>query len=227
MILRRLFIIIILYGWLFTDCSQQRTDPLPFLVIEEFNYSEITNWKPNYPQNWRMHQKDDQPTYQLLIPEKKEKVRAPTSRSIFKPYDVKSFKLKTKVQCMTDTSNKHRDICLFFGYQDSLHYYYTHFSGASDDFHNIIALVNNSDRMKINMEAPGTSIAHLTDYKWHNVKIIRDVDSGSIEAYIDDIQNPALTAIDKTLGHGRIGLGSFDDTGNFAHAELWGQLFDK
>jgi hypothetical protein len=31
-----------------------------------------------------------------------------------------------------------------------------------------------------------------------------------------------VTAVDKTLGHGLVGIGSFDDTGSFDDIKLWG-----
>jgi len=34
--------------------------------------------------------------------------------------------------------------------------------------------------------------------------------------------DPAMTAHDKTLTHGRVGLGSFDDSGQFDDLQVWG-----
>jgi hypothetical protein len=33
---------------------------------------------------------------------------------------------------------------------------------------------------------------------------------------------PAMTAHDKTFNHGRLGAGSFDDTGMFDDIRIWG-----
>ncbi len=43
--------------------------------------------------------------------------------------------------------------------------------------------------------------------------------------YMDDMTSPILTAVDKTLGHGQVGLGSFDDTGSFDDIKLWGKIY--
>jgi len=115
-------------------------------------------------------------------------------------------------------------LCLFYGYQDSVHFYYTHFSAISSGNHNIIGIVNNADRKKISREAPGSSPTRLVDYNWHQLKISRNINTGEIKAYIDDLDTPILTAVDTTFKSGKIGIGSFDDTGAFAALKLWGEL---
>ncbi len=42
--------------------------------------------------------------------------------------------------------------------------------------------------------------------------------------YFDDMENPVMTARDKTFTWGRIGIGSFDDTGEFDEVRLYGEL---
>ena len=46
--------------------------------------------------------------------------------------------------------------------------------------------------------------------------------SGEIEVYFDDMQTPVMKAVDTTFGTGRIGVGSFDDTGDFDTIRLYG-----
>jgi hypothetical protein len=54
------------------------------------------------------------------------------------------------------------------------------------------------------------------------VRVVRRVASGKIEVYFDDMENPAMTATDKTFQWGRVGVGTFDDTGNVDEVILWG-----
>ena len=58
---------------------------------------------------------------------------------------------------------------------------------------------------------------------WHRARIRREAASGKIEVFFDDMQEPVMTAIDKTFTHGRVGIGSFDDTGDFDAIRLWGK----
>jgi len=142
-------------------------------------------------------------------------VRAPTSWSLLQGFDVTSFQLTGRVKCKTNPSNVYRDMCVFFHFQDSAHFYYVHFSAKSDPLHNIIGLVNGKDREKINFEPEGESVFRLIDNNWHTFKVTYDASTGKIKAYMDDMENPILTANDQTLSHGLVGVGSFDDTGYF------------
>jgi hypothetical protein len=60
------------------------------------------------------------------------------------------------------------------------------------------------------------------DEKWHNVKVVRRISDGKIEVYFDDMEKPVMTATDKTFLWGQVGLGSFDDTGNWDDFKLYG-----
>ena len=61
------------------------------------------------------------------------------------------------------------------------------------------------------------------DDQWHNVKLVRDSKKGTIEIYFDDMKKPHMSAVDKTFGKGRIGLGSFDDMNDFDDIKIWGK----
>ena len=51
---------------------------------------------------------------------------------------------------------------------------------------------------------------------------MRDVDSGKIDVFFDDMETPVMTAVDKTFTWGQVGIGSFDDTGNFDNVLVYG-----
>ena len=135
-------------------------------------------------------------------------------------HDVSSFEFSGRLRCRTDPSNPFRDMCVIFHYQDPTHFCYVHFAGKSDDVHNIIGLVDGADRVKINAEPAGASVFRLTDLAWHAFKVTCDARTGEIRAYLDDMAVPILTARATVLGHGRVGVGSFDDTGAFDDIEL-------
>jgi len=201
---------------------KMKNDSLPLLYVENFNDGNANNWQPNYPQNWRVIKEDQKYIYQLTAAGQSGQIRKPTSISVLTLFDVGSFELTVSAKCYTNSDNPYRDLCLFFGYQDSVHFYYAHFSAKSDNVHNIIGIVNNADRTKINTEPPGTSLARLTGYDWHHLKISQNIETGEIKAYVDDFNTPILNATDTTFKHGKIGVGSFDDTGAFTDLTLWG-----
>ena len=63
--------------------------------------------------------------------------------------------------------------------------------------------------------------------EWHNLKIVRDIDSGKIDVYFDDMDKPVKSAVDKTFTWGQIGIGSFDDRGYFDDIVLRGVKIKK
>ena len=190
------------------------------LVFEDSFDAGRSNWETNPSSLWEVITVDGENIFHLKEPGKQGAVRAPTSRAIFTPVEVESFELSVQAKCLTDTTNKRRDICLFFGYQDSMRYYYAHFSAISDQVHNIIGLVNNADRVKINHEPAGASAAKLTHPGWYTLRVVRNADTGEIKAFVDDDPEAVLTATDKTFLKGKIGIGSFDDPAYFRHVIL-------
>jgi hypothetical protein len=113
----------------------------------------------------------------------------------------------------------HRDLCLYFGYQDPSHFYYVHIANRSDPHSNSIFLVDGKPRVSIaKTRTEGTK----WDDNWHTIRLLRDVDKGTIELFYDDMTKPIMTAVDKSFTSGRIGVGSFDDTGRFDNIRLLG-----
>jgi hexosaminidase len=194
----------------------------PPLVAYDFEDEEVQGWEPNIPENWFVGLESGTRCYQLLNPGIQGKVRAPTSWSVLKDFDVSSFVFSGRLKCKAKSDNPHRDMVVIFHYQDATHFYYVHFSASSDENHNIIGLVNGKDRVKINVESPEESSARLTDMQFHEFKVTCNAETGEIKAYLDDMKAPILTARDITLGHGLVGVGSFDDTGSFDDIKLWG-----
>jgi len=124
---------------------------------------------------------------------------------------VGDFILDVKLQS-TIKDYEHRDMCLFFGFQDPAHFYYVHFGKKADDHANQIFIVNNAPRKKISTTS--TTGTPWTD-DWHHARVVRNTGSGTIEVYFDDMEKPAMTATDKAFSWGQVGIGTFDDTGNF------------
>jgi hypothetical protein len=210
-----------------SSCATKDGDELPLLASYDFEDGKAEDWAPNHPEHWQVAQKDGSMVYELVSSGTHGEIRAPTSWSLLSEHDVTSFVITGRLKCKTDASNTHRDMCVFFHYHDKIHFYYVHFSAISDDLHNIVGLVNGADRVKINSELPGESVFRLTDMEWHTFKVTYDASTGDIKAYMDDMNNPILTARDTTLGHGRVGIGSFDDTGSFDDIKLWGKINPK
>jgi len=96
-----------------------------------------------------------------------------------------------------------------------------YFGKKTDEGANQIFIVHDAPRVKISTKTtPGTP----WDDEWHTLRVTRDVDSGTINTYFDDMDNPVMTATDKTFTSGRIGIGSFDDTADWDSVILRGDV---
>jgi len=217
-------IILLIGTCMFTWCLAVQTSELrlPLLASSDFEDGQAAGWQPNDPAHWLVIKQDGSFVYELTAPGEQGKLRAPTSWSLLTAHDVNSYVFAGRLKCGVDPSNTYRDLCVFFHFQDPTHFCYVHFSARSDEVHNIIGLVNGADRVKINSEPPGKSTFRLTDTNWHQFKVAYDAAAGRIEVFLGDMEKPILTAVDKTLGHGLVGIGSFDDTGCFDDITLRG-----
>ena len=205
------------------SCGKEGMKELPLLASYDFEDGQVEGWQTNIPEHWQVVEKDGSMVYELVLPGQQGEIRGPTSWSILPEHDVTSFMLTGRLKCKAEASNPHRDMCVIFHFQNPTHFYYVHFSASSDGLHNIIGLVNGADRDKVNSEPPGESVFLLTDNDWHSFKVTYDAETGDIKAFLDDMDTPILTACDKTLTHGFVGIGSFDDTGYFDDIILQGK----
>lgn len=207
-------------AWLACACPGDKAGDPVLLMSCDFETGTAEGWQPKDAGRWRVADVGGSKAYELTAPGEQGAIRAPTAWSVWTGREVASFDLSGRLRCHTDPATAVRDMCVIFGYRDPAHFYYVHFAGTSDGVHNIIGLVDGADRVKINAEPAGGSVFRLTDREWHRFKVVRDAAAGEIRAYLDDMTVPILTARDRTLGRGLVGVGSFDDTGAFDDLEL-------
>ena len=194
---------------------------LPLLFHENFESGKADHWEPTDAKAWKMIHQGDNHVFSLVNKRSKFEppVRSPYNRALLKNIDVSDFIFDVKLQS-TIPDYGHRDLCLFFGYQDDAHFYYVHFGKKMDDHANQIFIVNDKPRTKISTK---TTAGTDWDDEWHHARVVRDTESGSIKIYFDNMEEPIMTATDKTFLTGRVGIGSFDDTCNFDELLLFGK----
>ncbi len=221
MIKKHIFLLILLIS--FAACGIDSSTELPLLTSYDFENGKSEGWKPNFSECWEIADLDGSTVYALTASGESGDIAAPKTWSILTGHDVTSFEFTGRLKCMAEIDNPNRDLCIFFHYLDPTHFYYVHFSARSDERHNIIGLVNGADRIKINVEPAGMSVFRLTDREWHSFKVTYDEETGKIAAYLDDLDTPILTASGSVLGHGLVGIGSYDDIGFFDDILLQGK----
>ncbi len=186
----------------------------PIVVFEEDFESGIDRWQVLDPGTWKLSDSESSGTKTFEITARKSDykppVRSPGHVALIKDLEVGNFDITFRVRSTKDTGN-HRDCCVFFGYQDDQHFYYVHLGAKPDPHSGQIMIVNEAPRKAM------TENTKLTpwDDQWHTVRVARNVDSGSIKIYFDDLKTPHMEVSDKHFGKGRVGIGSFDDLNEF------------
>jgi hypothetical protein len=190
------------------------------LVFEDDFEKGADHWQPTDPKAWRIAETDHGKVYNQFAQSKyNPPFRSPFNISLLKDVTVGDFVLTAKVQTTNIKAGAHLDMCVFWGYQDPSHFYYVHLGRTPDPNSSQIMLVNGAPRKMITQnKSPGVP----WDEKWHQVKVVRSTRDGKIEVYFDDMEKPMMTAVDKAFTWGKVGLGSFDDHGNWDDFKLYG-----
>lgn len=135
---------------------------------------------------------------------------APSARAIYDKSTFTSFNLTVEIKSNAPLAEIKGDMVIIFGYQSSTQFYYAHLTGAVDSIHNGVFLVDNADRHKVDFTEFEPV---LTDREWHIIRLARDIETGSISIFRDAEKEPIMRVQDRTFLEGKIGFGSFNDTG--------------
>lgn len=197
---------------------------LPLIFEDDFEQG-ADHWQPTDPSAWRVVQTDQGKVYnQFKLSQYQPPYRSPHNISLVKDLLVGDFVLTAKVQSTNSKAGAHQDMCVFFNYQDPAHFYYVHLGKRPDPNSSQIMIVDGAPRKMITKnDSPGIP----WDDAWHDVKVVRRTGDGAIEIYFDGMENPKMVAVDKTFTWGQVGLGSFDDHGNWDDIRLRGVKVEK
>ena len=178
----------------------------------DFENGSADSWWMTDPDAWRVETLGEDRVFSLYRQsEYTPPVRSPLNMALIKGPVAGSFVLEAAVQSTTKDYG-HRDLCLFFGYKDASHFYYAHLGKKADPHSHTIMVVDGKPRTAI---SDTRTDGIPWDDKWHKVRLVRDITTGRIEVFFDDGKKPVMTATDDRFAYGRIGVGSFDDTGRF------------
>ena len=114
-----------------------------------------------------------------------------------------------------------RSLLIAFAYKDEAHFNYAHLSidtGVQQPVHNGIFHVYGGERVRISTESGPPAFA--ASRRWYHVVLTHDAASGEVRVRVDGKPVPALEAVDRSLGAGRAGLGSFDETAHFRNVSI-------
>lgn len=190
------------------------------LVFEDDFESGLKRWTLYDPENWRIEEEGETGNHvlSLFAPSGHERPYfAPRSVAMAEGLMAGSFIFEARLHHRGQEYG-HQDLCVLFNFEGEYQGYYAHFAPVADEGANTIFLLDNADRTSIATERSDGSKWGET---WHDVRIERDADAGTIAVYFDDLEHPCMRAEDTTFGEGLIGLGSYNDIGWFDDVKIW------
>jgi len=216
-------IICLMIGIVLPSFTQSSSDKSTYKLVytQDFESANaIGDFEMTDDRAWRTGSRDGGVTMELFGKSDYEaRVRSPFNIALLKDVIVGDFILEADL-AQSGREYGHRDLCLFFGVNSPTNFYYVHIASVADNNANNIFLVNDEPRTRIASKTTNGTNWGSTN-SWHKVKIERKVEDGSIKIYFDDMDKPIMEATDEHFVEGRIGFGSFDDTGQFDNIKIW------
>jgi hypothetical protein len=200
------------------SAPEKERDGLPLLFHEDFKDAEksLARFGFDDPSAWKIAQEQGRNVLSLVKQsDYKPPVRSIVNRAWIKDLEVGPFVMEVKLRSTTRDYG-HRDMCLLFGLVDDSHHYYVHLGKVADPNCNNVFLVDGAPRKNIASKvSPGTP----WDDAYHTVRLFRD--EKTTKVFWDG--EHVMTAETSKFPVGRLGVGAFDDTGNYAEITVWGK----
>ena len=199
---------------LFADGFTAGPAPQRVWITDDFESGKLDAWQFPYPEDWAILEAGGNHYLHMVRSREPGVPRRPLQFALLKGVKVGSFSFQTRVR------RQGHSMIVVFGYVDTLHFYYAHLSvdrGTAQPVHNGIFVVNGGERARVaGTDAPPA----LPDRDWHLVRVERNASSGAIDVYSDFQAGPIFSVVDRTFTCGQIGIGSFDETGDFDDVSL-------
>ena len=185
-------------------------------VAVDFETGDLEGWLAPLPRDWKLVTEDGNRFLRLQKPGPIGNPRRPVKFALWQADCVGDLQLTVRMRRID------KSLIVVFGYQDRSRFYYAHLSSddGSHSVHNGLFKVHGGSRYRIAGEG---SAPALPSQDWHTIRIERTVADGRMAVYVDDDPKPRFEAIDPSFRFGRVGLGSFDETGDFDDLRLQGE----
>jgi hypothetical protein len=173
-------------------------------------------WTVPIAADWKVAEENGAET--LTLTQGKEPLPGPRRPFQFALADVPAY---ARVTVEEDAKPLGRSVMIVFAYQDEAHFDYAHLSidtGEKQPVHNGIFHVYGGERVRISNPRGPASFAATG--RWYHLKLTHDAKTGSVRVTVDGQVVPALVATDVSLGAGKVGIGSFDETGEFKNVRI-------
>lgn len=183
-------------------------------VIDVFGH----RWSVPAASDWKIEKQGAVPILSLVTP--RDPLPGPRRPIEFALAETPEFR---SVTVDLDARPLGHSLIVVFAYRDAAHFNYAHLStdpATKEHVHNGVFHVYGGPRVRISAEAGPASFPATN--RWYHVRLTHDGASGAVEVTVNGRTIPALHAIDLSLRSGRVGIGSFDETGDFKNVKIHG-----
>lgn len=199
---------------LLTGCLGAEEAPSGGGTLSVFGYQ----WHVYNPADWRVT--TDSGTPMLELNTGREPLPGPRRPFQFAIAQTGDF---TKVTVEADMRPRKRSMIIVFDYRDPAHFDYAHLStdtGRKQPVHNGVFHVFGGERVRISSQDGPAAFAAKD--RWYHVVLNYDGAKGEVRVKVDGKEVPALHAFDLSMNSGKVGLGSFDEVGDFKNVKIHG-----
>ena len=173
-------------------------------------------WSVRVASDWKVDQEGGAPVLRLV--QNRGPLPGPRRPIQFALTDVGEY---GRLTVEADVKPLGRSLLIVFGYRDEAHFDYAHLStdtGSKQPVHNGVFHVYGGERVRISNERGPASLSESG--RWYRVKLTHDAKAGTVAVTVDGQAVPALQATDVSLGAGKVGLGSFDEMGEYRNVKI-------
>ncbi|MDA1313556.1 MAG: hypothetical protein O2968_09500 [Acidobacteria bacterium] len=181
----------------------------------DFDDADLSQWHVPRKGDWELAAEGGNHFLRLAKEGPIGEPRRPVKFALWKPGCVSDFEAEVRLR------RAGKSLLLAFGFQDRAHFYYAHLSADDGNtrVHNGLFKVNGGIRYRIGGSG---SRPVLPTEGWHRVKVVRKIEDGSIELFVDGESTARFSVADSDFKYGWVGIGSFDETGDFDDFRLSG-----
>jgi hypothetical protein len=199
----------ILAVFLLTSCALAAADR-----IDAFGY----HWTVPAASDWKIEEQGAESVLRLMAP--RGPLPGPRRPIQFALAETPQFQ---RVTIDLDARPLGRSLIVVFAYRDAAHFDYAHLSidsATKEPVHNGVFHVYGGERVRISSKAGPPAFAAAN--RWYHIRLMHEGTSGAVQVKVDGRTIPALHSMDLSLSQGRVGIGSFDETGDFKNVKIQG-----
>jgi hypothetical protein len=174
------------------------------------------SWSVPVASDWKIDKEEGAPVLRLV--QSRDPLPGPRRPIQFALTEVPDY---AKMALEADVMPLESSLLFVFAYRDAAHFDYAHLSvdtGVEQPMHNGIFHVYGGERVRISSDRGPAAFS--AKRRWHHVRLTHDATTGAVRVTVDGRIVPALEAVDVSLGAGKTGPGSFDETGNFKNLKI-------